>query len=75
MRDDKQLKGEESIITIDEIQSILTDFKIGKKPLAKLLGWGETTIIRYIEGDIPTAEYSDKLKAIFQNPYYYFLII
>lgn len=62
----------ESIITTDEIKMILDRYRIGKKPLAKLLGWGETTIIRYMEGDIPTNEYSNKLKMILDDPEYYY---
>lgn len=64
-----------SIVTANEIRTILSDFRIGKKPLAKLLGWGETTIIRYIEGDIPTAEYSNKLKTIAEEPAYYYELL
>ncbi|BCN29808.1 Panacea domain-containing protein [Anaeromicropila herbilytica] len=75
MKDNEHLDARRPIISIEEIKSILSDFKIGKKPLAKLLGWGETTIIRYIEGDIPTIEYSDKLRAIYDNPYYYYDIL
>jgi hypothetical protein len=60
------------IITADEIKIILDHYRIGKKPLAKLLGWGETTIIRYMEGDIPTNEYSNKLKTILDDPEYYY---
>lgn len=62
----------EVIITSEEIKVILDRYRIGKKPLAKLLGWGETTIIRYMEGDIPTNEYSNKLKAILNDPEYYY---
>lgn len=62
----------EVIITADEIKLILDRYRIGKKPLAKLLGWGETTIIRYMEGDIPTNEYSNKLKAILDDPEFYY---
>lgn len=66
----------EGVITSDEIRQILEKYRIGKKPLAKLLGWGETTIIRYMEGDIPTIEYSNKLKTILDSPeYYYDLLI
>ncbi|WFR56239.1 hypothetical protein QA584_21875 [Anaerocolumna sp. AGMB13025] len=64
-----------SIVTANEIRTILSDFRIGKKPLAKLLGWGETTIIRYIEGDVPTAEYSNKLKTIAEEPAYYYELL
>lgn len=59
-------------ISGDEIKIILDRYRIGKKPLAKLLGWGETTIIRYMEGDVPTCEYSNKLKTILDNPEYYY---
>lgn len=62
----------ETIISADEIKLILDRYRIGKKPLAKLLGWGETTIIRYMEGDIPTSEYSNKLKTILDDPEYYY---
>ncbi len=62
----------EAIISADEIKLILDRYRIGKKPLAKLLGWGETTIIRYMEGDIPTNEYSNKLKAILDDPEFYY---
>lgn len=62
----------EAIITSDEIKLILDRYRIGKKPLAKLLGWGETTIIRYMEGDIPTNEYSNRLKTILDDPEFYY---
>ncbi|MBO5197610.1 MAG: hypothetical protein J6B85_03705 [Lachnospiraceae bacterium] len=75
MGETKYQKKDNSIITVDEIKSILSDYRIGKKPLAKLLGWGETTIIRYIEGDIPTNAYSDKLRALMDDPNYYYEIL
>lgn len=62
----------DSIITAEEVKEILDIYNIGKKPLAKLLGWGETTIIRYIEGDIPTCEYSQKLMQLKEDPHYYY---
>lgn len=62
-------------ITIEQIYTILNNYRIGKKPLAKLLGWGETTIIRYVEGDSPTNEYSDKLRMILENPGYFYEIL
>lgn len=75
MEENKFRKSEDTIITSNEIYTILSAYRIGKKPLAKLLGWGETTIIRYIDGDIPTNEYSDKLWAILDNPVYYLDIL
>ncbi|MFA9464315.1 MAG: hypothetical protein ACERKN_08465 [Velocimicrobium sp.] len=62
-------------ITPKEIEKILEKYRIGKKPLAKLLGWGETTIIRYLSGDIPSKEYSDKLLLVKKNPSYFYQIL
>ena len=75
MKENNLQNNANSIVTANEIRAILSDFRIGKKPLAKLLGWGETTIIRYIEGDIPTAEYSNKLKTIAEEPAYYYELL
>ncbi len=69
------LESKSENITIEQIYTILNNYRIGKKPLAKLLGWGETTIIRYVEGDSPTNEYSDKLRMILENPGYFYEIL
>jgi len=57
------------IITTEEIQNILTTYNISGKTLAKLLGWGEATIERYLKGITPLKLYSDELKKL-QNPIY-----
>ena len=41
---------------------------MGKKPLSLVLGWGEITIIRYLEGQIPDKFHSDLLLKI-KNDY------
>ena len=69
-RIDKVYRHEENIITTEEINSILNKYKIGKKPLAKLLGWGEITLIRYLNGDTPSKVYSDQLYNILNNENY-----
>ena len=65
-------KDYEEIISTTDVNTILDQYHIGKKPLAKLLGWGETTVIRYIEGDIPSREYSSKLQMLLDEPVYYY---
>ena len=42
-RIDCAYREEEHIIKTSEIDEILKKYKIGKKPLAKLLGWGDVT--------------------------------
>ena len=65
-------ENKKKIIGTEDIKLILERYHIGKKPLAKLLGWGETTIIRYIEGDVPSREYSSKLQMLLEEPVYYY---
>jgi len=54
----------QSIIQIDEIKEILEKYNIGKKPLSLVLGWGEVTVIRYLDGQIPDQFHSDILLKI-----------
>ncbi len=61
----KEING---IITIKEIEEILNKYAIGKKPLSLVLGWGEVTIIRYLEGSTPEKAYSDILKKVLEDP-------
>lgn len=69
-RIDNVYRSEENIITTEEINSILNKYKIGKKPLSKLLGWGEITLIRYLNGDVPSKVYSEQLYKILNNEDY-----
>ena len=50
------------------MELILKKYDIGKRPLSLLLGWGESTLTRYLDGDIPTKQYSNTLKKILNNP-------
>lgn len=63
------------IITVDEIEEILKKYNIGKRPLSLLLGWGELTLSRYIEGEMPEKEYSNTLKNILISPYKYYELL
>lgn len=54
-------------ITINEIEQILTKYNIGAKPFSLLLEWGEITVLRYLKGQIPEKEHSDRLKLILND--------
>ncbi|MBQ9931996.1 MAG: SocA family protein, partial [Firmicutes bacterium] len=45
-------------------------YKIGKAPLSLALGFGEVTVPRYLEGQIPSREYSDIVRAALTSPAY-----
>ena len=62
-----KIREVDNIINIEQIKEILEKYSIGKRPLSSLLGWGELTITRYLDGDIPTKSYSDTLKLILED--------
>ncbi len=62
------LREKNSIITTTQIEEILKKYNIGKKPLSLVLGWGEITIIRYLDGQMPERVYSDILFKILEDP-------
>lgn len=71
----ESLRKENSIITVDEINEILEKYNIGKKNLSLILGLGEITITRYLDGQNPTRENSNLLKNIYDNPMLYELYL
>lgn len=75
MENDLNRTKENAKITLEELSNLLCDYQIGKKPLAKLLGWGETTILRYLEGEIPTGEYAEKLYQLKKEPKQYYSLL
>lgn len=58
----------ENIISINEIYEIIRKYNIGKRPLSIILGFGEITITRYLDGYPITKQKSDVLKEVLDNP-------
>ena len=56
-----------NLITIPEINKILNKYNVEKRPLSKLLGMGELTITRYLDGQLPSKKYSDYLYEILND--------
>ena len=52
------------LITSAEVREILEKYHIGAGPLANILGVGEVTINRYLLGQLPSREISEKLYTI-----------
>lgn len=59
---------EYNIVSAQEIKDILNKYDIGATILSKILGWGDITITRYLNGKLPSKIYSDKLRKINSNP-------
>ncbi len=72
MSADSSKKSGDSI-TREELTGLLDKYDIGKKPLSKLLGWGETTILLYLKDgeELPDNEYTRRLKRLYAYPVEY----
>ncbi len=67
---DEQYRAIEGIVSINDIERLMKIYKIGKAPLSLVLGFGEVTIPRYLEGQIPSKEYSNVVRAAMVSPAY-----
>ncbi len=68
------MAGQE-VISLEQLNELLSRYAIGKKPLAALLGWGATTILRYADGVNPAGEYGTQLKKLYEEPLFYLEVL
>lgn len=50
---------------------LMQRYEIGKKPLSRLLGWGDTTVMRYLDGVEPNREFAGRIERLAENPWEY----
>ena len=67
---DDQYRAYEDIISIMDIQKLMDIYNIGKAPLSLALGFGEITITRYLQGQVPSKEYSIIMQKALESPRY-----
>lgn len=72
---DEQYRKAEGIIPIEDIKKFMKIYNIGKAPLSLALGFGEVTITRYLEGQMPSKNYSDIMIKALSNPEYMELLL
>ncbi len=59
---EKAYKEMNGIISVEVINQIMEKYNIGKRSLSLVLGLGEITITRYLDGYVPTSKNSKYLK-------------
>lgn len=64
---EKEFRNRKGLITILDINKILEKYDIEKRPLSKLLGFGELTITRYIDGQLPSLKYSEVMLSVLHD--------
>lgn len=68
---DHQYRVAAGIISIEDISLLLKLYNIGKTPLSIALGFGEVTVQRYLDGQIPSKEYSDIMANALASPTFF----
>lgn len=61
--------------TKELLLSMMQRYEIGKKPLSKLLGWGDTTVMRYLDGVEPNREFAARIESLSENPWEYAAVL
>lgn len=64
---EEKFRRKKDLINISDIKKILEKYNVEKRPLSKLLGFGELTITRYIDGQLPSAKYSNILFEVLRD--------
>lgn len=64
---EERFRKKKDLITISDIKKILEKYNVEKRPLSKLLGFGELTITRYIDGQLPSVKYSNILFEVLRD--------
>ena len=54
--------------TKELLLTIMQRYDIGKKPLSRRLGWGDTTVMRYLDGVEPNREFAARIQELAENP-------
>ena len=57
-----------SVVSPEDIRTIPERYAIGKRPLSILLGWGELTYTRLLDGNTPTPQHAAELRRLLDDP-------
>ena len=63
------------IVSQEVVEGLVERYNIRPRPLSSLLGWGEHTYSRFMEGDIPSKAFSDKIGHLWESPLSYLLLL
>lgn len=65
---DRQYREQRGIVTVEEIETLMKLYHIGKAPVSLALGFGEITITRYLIGHMPSVKYSAIIRRALVEP-------
>lgn len=59
----------------EKVKELPRKYQIGKRPLSRILGWGELTYTRILEGARPTAQHEAELLRALNEPLTYIMLL
>ena len=68
------MKGD-AMVTPEQISELPRKYAIGKRPLSRILGWGELTYTRLLEGSTPTPQHEEELLRALDEPLTYMMLL
>lgn len=69
------VRAAHNIVSQETVDGLVERYNIKPRPLSSLLGWGEHTYSRFIEGDIPSKTFSNRIKALWESPLSYLFLL
>ena len=69
------VRAAHGIVSQEVVNGLVDRYNIKPRPLSSLLGWGEHTYSRFMEGDIPSKAFSDRINALWKSPLSYLLLL
>lgn len=66
-QEDEQVRSFKRLISIQEINELMDMYHMGKAPLSLALGFGEVTLTRYLDGQMPSQTYSEIMRNALQS--------
>lgn len=79
--DDNQLAFSEAvrahngIVSLEITTNLVSRYNIKPRPLSSLLDWGEHTYSRFLQGDIPSKTFSNRIRELWESPLSYLLLL
>ncbi len=62
------IRSAKGLVSLETVRDLPRRYHIGKRPLSKLLGWGEITYTRFMDGHVPSKTYSDRIQELYDHP-------
>ena len=66
----RQYRDLKDLVQIEDINNLMNLYDLGKLSLSRVLDFGDITVTRYLEGQIPSKTYSKKIKKALASPTY-----